>query len=314
MGKIKKGYIPVMLTPFKENGEVDYEGLTKLVDLYLESGVSGLFANCLSSEMYELDERERLQIVSHVVKAVNGNVPVVATGTFGGTITKQAGFIKRMHDTGVEAVIVITGLMAGKRESDEVLNDRIFQLLQSTGDIKLGLYECPVPYKRIITAEQLKKLVATNRITYLKDTSLDIEQVKAKLKVISKNAEFGLYDAYIGHAVESLKAGSAGLSCIQGNFFPELIIWLCENYDEPLLKNEVERVQQILKDNMDVVHDVYPINAKYFLQKRGLGISTYTRRQVGVFSMEIRMKIDKLYTEFGHLRKELNIQLAGYPV
>jgi len=117
----------------------------------------------------------------------------------------------------------------------------------------------------------------------------------------------------MAHAVESLKAGAAGLSCIQGNFFPELIIWLCENYDEPGLKKEVEEVQQILKDNMDVVHDVYPIIAKYFLQKRGLGISTYTRRKVGVFSPEIRARIDKLYSDLGRLQKELDIGVTGYP-
>lgn len=314
MDKIRKGYIPVMLTPFKDNGEVDYKGLTKLIEFYLESGVHGLFANCLSSEMFELSESERIQLVTSVVKVVNGRVPVVATGTFGGPVPEQADFIKKIHATGVDAVIVITGIMADKLESDKVLIERIFQLLQLTGDIKLGLYECPVPYKRIISAEQLKQLVATSRITYLKDTSLDIEQVKAKLEAVKGYSDFGLYDAYMAHAVDSLKAGSAGLSCIQGNFFPELIIWLCENYNEPILKNEVERVQQILRDNMDVVHDVYPIIAKYFLQKRGLDISTYTRRQVGVFSPEIRVKIDKIYTEFGQLQKELNIPLAGYPI
>jgi len=42
---------------------------------------------------------------------------------------------------------------------------------------------------------------------------------------------FGLYDAYMKHAVESLKAGSAGLSCIQGNYFPKLRVWLCDNLD-----------------------------------------------------------------------------------
>lgn len=298
-----------MLTPFKDSGEVDYRGLTKLIELYLGSGVSGLFANCLSSEMYELSGTERLQVVSHVVKAVNGRIPVVATGTFGGPVAEQAEFVKRMYATGVDAVIVITGMMADGSEPDKVLNDRIFQLLQLTGNIQLGLYECPAPYKRIITAEQLRELVATNRVTYLKDTCLDIGQVKAKLEAVRGYAGFGLYDAYMAHAVESLQAGSAGLSCIQGNFFPELIIWLCENYDDPRLKEEVAGVQQILRENMEVVHAVYPIVAKYFLQKRGLGISTFTRRQVGVFSPEVRSKIDKLYKDLGRLQKELDIRL-----
>lgn len=312
MTKIKKGYIPVMLTPFKDNGEIDYTGLTKLTELYLESGVSGLFANCLSSEMYELTEQERIQLVKHVIKIVNGRVPVVATGSFGGTLELQAEFIKRMHDAGVNAVIIITGIMAGVHEEDEVLNDRIFELLRLTGEIKLGLYECPVPYKRIVSAGQLKQFVATNRITYLKDTCLNLELVKAKLNAVSDYREFGLYDAYMVHAVESLKAGSAGLSCIQGNFFPELIIWLCKNYDEPDLSNEVLKVQEILTKSMDLVHDVYPIVAKYFLQKRGLDISIYTRRQVGIFTPEVKTKIDALYVELTHLRNELQIDIPRY--
>jgi 4-hydroxy-tetrahydrodipicolinate synthase len=55
----QKGFIPVMLTPFKNNGAIDYDALTKLTEFYLEAGAAGLFANCLSSEMYELEPDER---------------------------------------------------------------------------------------------------------------------------------------------------------------------------------------------------------------------------------------------------------------
>jgi 4-hydroxy-tetrahydrodipicolinate synthase len=262
--------------------------------------------------MFELSDAERIQVVKHVVKVTNGAVPIVAAGTFGGTADEQADFIKRMNDTGTEAVVIITGMMATEEESDKILDDRIFQLMELTEDVQLGLYECPVPYKRIISANQLKQFVATNRMIYLKDTCLDIEQVKAKLESV-KGHKFGLYDAYAAHAVDSLKAGSAGLSCIQGNFFPELIVWLCNNYDNDMLKNEVEKVQQLLIDNMDVVHHVYPIIAKYFLQKRGVNISTFTRRKVGEFTPDTRMKVDKLYTDLGHLQKELELDITGYP-
>lgn len=302
-----------MITPFEEQtGLVDYDGLTRLTEFYLKAGVTGLFANCLSSEMYELNEAERLQTVKHVVNVASGAVTIVATGTFPGPLQKQADFIKRMYDTGVQAVVIITSILAGEHESDKVLDERIFQLLELTGDIKLGLYECPVPYKRIISANQLKQFVQTNRIAYLKDTCLDIEQVKAKLAAVS-GYNFGLYDAFAEHAVQSLSAGSAGLSCIQGNFFPELIVWLCDNYDNEALKKEVAIVQQLLIDNMEVVHDVYPIIAKYFLQKRGLNISTFTRRQVGSFTDAVRIKVDKLYKDFGSVQKALNIEVSGYP-
>ncbi|MEO0333834.1 MAG: dihydrodipicolinate synthase family protein, partial [Bacteroidota bacterium] len=213
-----KGFIPVMLTPFLENGEIDYDGLTELTEFYLASGATGLFANCLSSEMFELTPQERIKVTQHVVKVASDGVPVVTTGTFGSAVEKQADFIDQIYQTGVQAVIMITSSLANEDEPDEVFNERIFELLHRTGKIPLGFYECPVPYKRVLSPQQLKLFIPTGRITYHKDTCLNIEQVRAKVAV-GKGYAFGLYDAYLVHAVESLKAGSAGLSCIQGNFF-----------------------------------------------------------------------------------------------
>lgn len=308
MNKLEKEFIPVMLTPFKDNGEVDFDGLTKLSELYIEAGAKGLFANCLSSEMFELSEAERLKVVTHVVKATQGAVPVVATGTFGGPIAQQADFVKQIYGCGVEAVIGITGLLAGEHDGDEIFDENVSRLLELTEQIPMGFYECPVPYKRLISPAQLERLVDTGRVTYHKDTCLDIEQVKAKIAA-TQGHKFGLYDAYMAHAVASLKAGSAGLSCIQGNFFPELIVWLCNNYDNNDLKDQVDKVQQFFIDEMDVMHNVYPTISKYYLQKRGLNISTFTRRNdIGIFDAKIKTGIDALSERYDILKNELEIK------
>lgn len=305
-----KGFIPVMLTPFLDNGNVDYSGLTKLTEAYLKAGATGLFANCLSSEMFELSENERLQTIKHVIDVAGGAVPVVATGTFGGDIAKQADFVKQVYDTKVEAVIAITGLLAHEKDSDEVFNDNVFALLNQTANIPLGFYECPVPYKRIITPQQLGQFVATGRVIYHKDTCLDIEQIKQKLALTQGNGSFGLYDAYMVHAVASLKAGSAGLSCIQGNYYPELIVWLCKNYNNEALTEEVNAVQQFIIDNMEVMHNVYPVVSKYFLQKRGLDISTFTRRDVGTFGPNVIKEVETLFDEYAALLNNYAIKVA----
>src|SRR5690606_2791796 len=117
----------------------------------------------------------------HVVKAANGAVPVVATGTFGGPIQEQADFVKKIYSAGVEAVIGITGLLADEKDGDEVFDANVMQLLDLTEKIPIGFYECPVPYKRLISPEQLGRLVNTGRVTYHKDTCLDINQVSAKI-------------------------------------------------------------------------------------------------------------------------------------
>lgn len=301
-----KGFIPVMLMPFQNDGMIDYPALTRLTEMYIAAGAAGLFANCLSSEMFELSAEERLQSIRHVVNVAGGAVPVVATGTFAGPLPEQADFVKKVHEAGTEAVIVITGLLADETDSDAVFNDRIFQLLDQTPGIPLGFYECPVPYKRVLSAEQLGQFVGTGRVTYHKDTCLDISQVRAKIAAAAGH-KFGLYDAYMGHAVESLRAGAAGLSCIQGNFFPELIVWLCTNYDNPQLASEVARVQQFFIQNMGVMHDVYPTIAKYSLRQRGLEISTFTRRKVGDFSGAIRRGVETLCGDYRALSRSLEL-------
>ena len=303
----RKGFIPVMLTPFKDNGAIDYDGLTRLTELYLEAGASGLFANCLSSEMFELTEEERLQTIDHIVKVANGAVPVVATGTFGGSVETQADFIKKVYDKGTQAVILLAGLLADVTETNSVFNERMFSLLDKTEQIPLGFYECPVPYKRLLSPEQLHLFVNTGRVIYHKDTCLNLETIKQKIEATANVPSFGLYDAYMVHAVESLKAGSAGLSCIQGNYFPELIVWLCDNYNNEDLQVEVAHVQQFLVDNMDVMHHVYPTISKYFLQKRGFKISAFTRRDVGLFTPSIEKQIDKLYSDYSRLQHTLEL-------
>jgi len=308
MENSQKGFIPVMLTPFLSNGNIDYPALTQLTEIYLQAGSSGLFANCLSSEMFELTGKERIQAIKHVIKVVNGAVPVVATGTFGGAISEQADFVKEVSDTGVEAVIAITSLLAEENETDEVFNERVFNLLEQTDKIPLGFYECPVPYKRVLKPQQLADFVSTGRVIYHKDTCLDLGQIKEKLKLTDGRA-FGLYDAYIVHAVESLKAGASGLSCIQGNYFPELIVWLCDHYNDEAFKDEVQVVQQFLIDKMDVMHNVYPVVSKYFLQKRGLNISTFTRRNVGSFTPSVVKEVETLFDDYTLLRNNLNIKV-----
>ncbi len=307
MEKSEKGFIPVMLTPFNSDGTIDYTSLGTLTGRYLNAGVKGLFTNCLSSEMFELNNEEQIQLTRRVVELADGSVPVVTTGTFGGPIAKQAEFVKRIYDTGVHAVILITSMIAGEHDPDSVFDEKVFELLHLTPSIPVGFYECPVPFKRLLSAPQLASFVDTGRVIYHKDTSLNLDQIKAKINATSHHPEFNLYDAYMGHAVSSLQAGAAGLSCIQGNYFPELIVWLCQNYDNKGLTEEVDAIQDFLIAHMDVMHNIYPTAAKYSLQQQGLSISTFTRREVGDFSSDRKKEIEQLGLDYTVLQQRIGI-------
>ena len=74
------GVWPVVLTPFRPDGKIDFPAYRKLLEYYIAEGVAGLFAVCLSSELYQLTPSERLELAREAVAVSSGRVPVVACG------------------------------------------------------------------------------------------------------------------------------------------------------------------------------------------------------------------------------------------
>jgi 4-hydroxy-tetrahydrodipicolinate synthase len=304
-----KKFVPVMLTPYAENGKIDFDGLSRLIDLYLSAGVKGFFANCLSSEMYSLSPEERLALAKHTVKRVNGRVSVVAAGSFGGTLEEKAEFTKRMYHTGVNGVILISAHLAAKEESDDTLFKNFERFCSLTDNIPLGIYECPSPYKRIITPGLFKSLLDTNRLIYHKDTSIDFKLVKAKLDLIKGN-RIEFYDAHTPNAMYSLQAGAKGMSAIAGNFYPEMLVWMCDHATDPDRQEDVKWAQSELTRADQIVSDGYSLSAKYFLQKRGFNIRSSSRVNTGTLTPEQRQALDNVYNSFREWCERLQIKPA----
>ncbi len=303
----EKKFVPVMITPFNLKAKVDYDAVSTLVEFYLGAGVKGFFANCLSSEMYSISEDERLELTRHIVKTVNGRVPIVATGSFGLTIEDKALFSKKIYDTGINAVILITGHFANVDDPDTVLLKNFYKMFSMTGDIPMGLYECPAPYKRIISPEILATLLATDRLVYHKDTSINREQVKAKLAVVN-NSRLEFYDAHTPNGTYSLQIGAKGMSSISGNFYPEILVWLCNNATNPDKQEEADWLQSELTKVDPLIHQAYPLSAKYFLQKRGLPVRTISRAHALELTPQQKQSLDEIHVSFLKWCKKLDIK------
>lgn len=269
------GVYPVMLTPFTENNEVDYEALGKLIDWYIEKGVNGLFADCQSSEMFFLSLEERVKIGEFVKKHADGRVPVVTSGHISDSLEDQAKELTAIAGTGADAVILLTNRLAKENESDEVWLENLKKLLEMIPkDVPLGFYECPYPYKRIISPELLKWCADTGRFYFIKDTSCDIENMKAKLEVI-KGTNLKLFNANTSTLLETLELGASGYSGVMANFHPELYIKLCNIYKEN--PSKARKIADFLTVASLIERQVYPVNAKFYQKSIGNFNSIMTR-------------------------------------
>ncbi len=298
MNPYPNGVWPVMLTPFNEDRSIDEKGLRALVDWYIDMGVDGLFASCQSSEIFHMDPEERARIARITVEQSAGRVPVVASGHTDYPLDDQVRGIEQMAATGVDAVILITNRLAGEGEPDAALLDHLGSLLSRIGkDIRLGLYECPTPYKRLLSLGVISEVAKTERFYFLKDTCCDSEQIRQKLKAI-KGSNLKLYNANATTALQSLRDGAAGYSGIMANFHPELYVWLTRHFDHPM----AGLVQDALTMCSFIERQLYPVNAKYHLQAiEGLPIGITCRNSdsgllTATFKEEVR-QMDELCNE-----------------
>jgi 4-hydroxy-tetrahydrodipicolinate synthase len=272
------GVWPVMLTPFLEDRKIDWRALDELVEWYLQAGVSGLFAVCLSSEMYELEPAERIAMAERVVARAAGRVPVIASGTFGDSPAEQADAIRRMAASGVAAVVYLVNALAGERESEDVWRTRAESLFDAGGETPIGLYECPLPYHRVLTAQTLAWAAGTGRFGFIKETSGDIRLLEDKLAAV-RNTALRVFNAHPGTLLRSLRLGAAGFCGISANFVPELWVWLCRNYGREA--DTSTRLESFLLEAERCFVRHYPASAKRFADRQGIGIGPLCRIDCG---------------------------------
>lgn len=301
--QLPDGVWPTMLTPFDHEGNVDYAVLERLVEWYIGQGVDGLFAVCQSSEMFKLSLEERTAVAAFVVKQASGRVPVIASGHISDGFDAQVEELLAMCATGIDALVLITNRLAGPEEPDVVLQGRLAQLLDRLPPhVPLGFYECPAPYKRLLSPALLRWCADSGRFAFLKDTCCDAAQITAKLEAVAGTG-LKVFNANSATLLETLKLGAAGFSGVMANFHPSLYVWLTRNYAER--PEQAEKLQDYLSLLSLIERQEYPTNAKYFLTLEGV-LDTYVCRvrDTSTFQATQKLEVEQLRRIAGPLIAE----------
>ena len=255
----EKGLWPVMLTPFTAEGEIDYASLERLIAWYEENGATGLFAACQSSEIFFLSLRERVELVKFV--KAHAHVPVIASGHTAYGLDDQIEEIKQVAAAGPDALILITNRLCPQGRQQESILPAVRRIMDALpADLPLGFYECPYPFKRLITLEELQWCAESGRFAFMKDTCCDISLIEKRIKALA-DSPLQLYNANTTTLLASLRLGAAGLSGVMMNFHMDLYRYLAQHWDtEP---QKAETLQAFLTSFSEIERQYYPANAKY---------------------------------------------------
>ncbi len=270
-----EGIVPVMITPYLDSGEIDYAGLERLIEWYIAKGSDALFAVCQSSEMQFLSVKERSELGKFVVKQAAGRVPVVVSGHVSDDPYSQLEELTVAAETGADGIVLVTNHLDPKnRGSDVFLGNLKWLLDRLPKDIPLGLYECPAPYRRMLTDDELRFCIDSGRFVMLKDVSCDLETVKRRV-AMAAGTPFAILNANAAIAYDAMKAGSRGFNGVNTNFHPDLYTWLyTSGTKHPELADEVATflVLAALSEAFG-----YPVLAKMYHQRIGTFASIKSR-------------------------------------
>ena len=308
------GSYPTMITPYRADGSVDLETAKRYVRWYAENNCDGIFAVCQSSEIFYLSVDERVELNRTVYAAAKEEaarrgrpMTVVSSGHVADTVEEQADELTRIAESGTDALIWITNRLDPNNEGDDVWIKNAEALLKKLPqNVNLGLYECPYPYKRLMSPETLRQCALDGRLKFLKDTCCRIDDIRAKLAAV-EGLGLKIYNANSATLLESLEAGCAGFSGVMANFHPEIYSWLCKNFrNEP---EKAKEVQAFLAFASLAECQYYPVNAKYHMGLCGLGIGYDARvKDASLFTEGNKKEIEQMFTVEQIFKKLFNIQ------
>ena len=302
------GAWPTMITPFAEDGKIDWPAYREMIEWYIAHNVGGLYANCQSSEMFALDNEERVQLASEAVKVAAGRVPVAATGNLGETIEEHIDLSRKIADTGVDIVMLVVPTLYDKghdtsQDIDADLHAYYFKLAEAVA-APLGLYDCPVPRRYHLGIDLVRALAESGRFVAYKETSENLEKILT-LQEMTANTPLSLLQACSAYILDAVRAGSLGSMCIAAIHLPDLIAAVIGKgiAGDP----DAERLQAAHCAMHLAQRAAHPHAAKYLLQKRGLPITDRCRRADAFLTPEARKALDYAACDWFDAQGELRI-------
>ncbi len=270
---IPKGIFPVMITPYTDENTIDWDAVDQIVEFYARAGCQGIFAVCQSSEMFFLSEEERVALAARVAKASAGRMCVVASGHVSAAPEDQIRELRRISASGVDATVMISNRLARADESDEVLIGNMNRILEALPGVVFGMYECPYPYKRLLSHRVLEAMAESGRFAFIKDTCCDARLIAERIQVLKGRVK--LYNANSATLLETLRAGADGFSGVMANFHPDLLVWLMEHYQEQ--PEKAEKLAAALSVLSGTERGCYPVCAKYHMNLVGVPMKLHCR-------------------------------------
>ena len=264
-----EGSIVALVTPFAEDGSVDFAQLERLLEFHLTSGTDAILTLGTTGESATMSEEEDIEVVRFVAEHVAGRVPVIAGAGSNCTATQSARALAYQKE-GADALLIITPYY--NKSSDE----GIYLHLKHTVDaveVPCILYNIPGRTGCSISPANVERLAAHPNVMGIKEASGNVAYAASIAYCLSD--DFRMYSGEDALTVPLMALGASGTISVWADVQPALVHEMCRAY----LDGDVAHARRIQVEAQPLIQalfsEVNPIPVKEALAQMGLIEANY---------------------------------------
>ena len=242
-----QGMWPVAPTPFHENGEVDYEGMDRVIDCMVDQKVEGICILANYSEQFLISDEEREKLTKLCMKKIDGRVKTIVTVShFATDIVRPRAELAKSLDADI--IMMMPPYHGALLKGNP---DQIFEQFNEISKVKIPIMIQDAPLSGIeLSVPLLTKMI--NEIEYLTCFKIESANAASKIRALIKNCSERLDAPFDGEESITLYADlEAGISgSMSSALLPEKIAPVIDHF----WNNEKDKAEQIYNSILPLIN------------------------------------------------------------
>lgn len=282
-----QGSIVALITPFHEDGSVNYEKLRELINWHIDSGTDGILVLGTTAETPSLTVTEEDEIARISIEEANGRTPIIVGSGSNNTMIAMEQSIK-YEKMGADALLVITPYYNKTNKSG--MKNHFFTVADAV-NIPIYVYNVPGRTGVAISYDALAEISQHRNIVGIKEASGDMSFVTKISRLI--NDDFNVYSGNDDISVPLMSMGGMGIISVLANILPK------ETHDMAMayINGDTKKAAEMQKYYLDFINALFietnPIPIKEAMNLVGMDVGGY---RMPLYPMEDNTKATLIET------------------
>ena len=264
-----EGSIVALVTPFDENGQIDFPAIDRLVDFHIQNHTDGILVLGTTGESATMTDVEDYAVAKRVVDDVAGRIPVIG-GSGSNSTAESLAKSRGLAELGVDALLLITPYY-NKSNEDGIYHHFTAGLDQV--DRPAILYNIPGRTGCSISERNVERLCTHPNVMGIKEASGSISYATTVAQYLSD--DFRMYSGNDDMVVPLLSLGASGVISVWADVQPRVVHDMVRSY----LDGDVRAARRAQLDGLELVHSLFcevnPIPVKAALSMMGMISESY---------------------------------------